>query len=447
MENKLEKKYNLWTAIAMVVGIVIGSGIFYKAEAILQKTQGNMPLGVLAWVIGAAVMIVCALAFSTMAGRYEKVNGLVDYAEATCGKVYAYFVAHFATCIYYPAMTSVLAWVSARYTVALYGLALNSAECMVLGAFYLVAIYGLNALAPKLAGKFQIATTVVKLIPRALMAVVGGVVGLANGQLAANMTHDAVVSSAGSSSPLFAAVVATAFAYEGWIIATTINAELKDAKKNLPIALVMGCGLIAVVYILYYIGLSGGASNAELLVDPTKPFVNIFGPVCGKIVEVLIVFSCLGTLNGLMFASVRSSYAIAVRKEGFRPKTLESVDKETNVPANSAVVGLLLCTAWYVYFYGANLTEGWFGPFNFDSSELPIINIYAFYIPMMLLFMKKATDLKAGKRFVLPALAICGSVFMVIAAIVAHGISSFYYLIVFAVIMALGAIPLLRKKK
>lgn len=66
MENKLEKKYTLWTAIAMVVGIVIGSGIFYKAEAILQKTQGNMPLGVLAWVIGAAVMIVCALAFSTM---------------------------------------------------------------------------------------------------------------------------------------------------------------------------------------------------------------------------------------------------------------------------------------------------------------------------------------------------------------------------------------------
>lgn len=444
MSNKLEKKYNLWTAIAMVVGIVIGSGIFYKAEAILQKTEGNMPMGVLAWVVGALVMIVCALAFSTMAGRYEKVNGLVDYAEATCGRVYAYFVAHFATCIYYPAMTAVLAWVSARYTVALFGLSLTSAECMVIGAFYLIAVYALNALAPKLAGKFQVSTTVIKLIPLILMAIVGLIAGLTSGQLGENMQAPAVTG-AGASSPFFAAVVATAFAYEGWIIATTINAELKDSKKNLPIALVAGCLIVAAVYVFYYIGLSGGASNEALQADPTVPFVNLFGAFFGKIVEVLIVISCLGTLNGLMFASVRSSYAIAVRQEGFKPEVLESVDSQTNVPVNSAIVGLLLCGVWYVYFYGANLTAGWFGVFNFDSSELPIITIYAFYIPMLLMFMKKATDLGFVKRFLIPALAICGSIFMVVAAAFAHGMSAVYYLIVFAVVMAIGALSFIKK--
>lgn len=446
MSNKLEKKYSLWTAIAMVVGIVIGSGIFYKAEAILQKTEGNMPMGVLAWIVGAIVMIVCALAFSTMAGRYEKVNGLVDYAEATCGQVYAYFVAHFATCIYYPAMTSVLAWVSARYTVALFGLSLTSAECMVIGAFYLIAIFALNSLAPKLAGKFQVSTTIIKLIPLILMAVVGLIVGLTNGQLSENMQTPAVTG-AGTSSPFFAAVVATAFAYEGWIIATTINAELKDSKKNLPIALVVGCLIVAAVYVFYYIGLSGGASNADLMADPTVPFVNLFGTFFGKIVEVLIVISCLGTLNGLMFASVRSSYSIAVRNEGFAPKVLENVDSQTNVPANSAIVGLLMCAVWYVYFYGANLTAGWFGVFNFDSSELPIITIYAFYIPMLIMFMKKATDLGFVKRFLIPALAICGSIFMVVAAAFAHGMSAVYYLIVFAVIMAIGALSFIKKPK
>ena len=57
MENKLERKYGLFTAICMVVGIVIGSGVFFKAQTILQKTEGNMPLGILAWVIGGLIML------------------------------------------------------------------------------------------------------------------------------------------------------------------------------------------------------------------------------------------------------------------------------------------------------------------------------------------------------------------------------------------------------
>ena len=66
MENKLERKYGLFTAICMVAGIVIGSGVFFKAQTILQKTEGNMPLGILAWIIGGAIMIICILAFSAM---------------------------------------------------------------------------------------------------------------------------------------------------------------------------------------------------------------------------------------------------------------------------------------------------------------------------------------------------------------------------------------------
>ena len=75
MENKLERKYGLFTAICMVVGIVIGSGVFFKAQTILQKTEGNMPLGILAWIIGGLIMVACILAFAAMAQKYEKVNG------------------------------------------------------------------------------------------------------------------------------------------------------------------------------------------------------------------------------------------------------------------------------------------------------------------------------------------------------------------------------------
>ena len=72
----------------MVVGIVIGSGVFFKAQDILNYTDGNMLLAVLAWIIGGVVMIICAYNFANFATRYVKVNGIVDYAEAAVGKKY-----------------------------------------------------------------------------------------------------------------------------------------------------------------------------------------------------------------------------------------------------------------------------------------------------------------------------------------------------------------------
>ena len=114
--DKLQKRYGLLTAICMVVGIVIGSGVFFKAQTILQKTGGNMPLGILAWIIGGVIMLTCLLAFSVMAQKFEKVNGIVDYAEACVSSRYAYYIGWFLSIIYYPCLTSVLAWLSARYT-------------------------------------------------------------------------------------------------------------------------------------------------------------------------------------------------------------------------------------------------------------------------------------------------------------------------------------------
>lgn len=91
---------------------------------------------------------------------------------------------------------------------------------------------------------------------------------------------------------LFAAVCATSFAYEGWIIATTINSELKDSKRNLPKALTVGGIIVIATYLLYYIGVTGGASNAELIEKgATVAFTNIFGNVIGNILNLFIAIS------------------------------------------------------------------------------------------------------------------------------------------------------------
>lgn len=441
MTEVLKKKYGLMTAIAMVVGIVIGSGVFFKAEKVLTATGGDLPIGILAWIIGGAIMIVCAYTFAVMATRYEKVNGIVDYAEATLGEDYGYMVGWFMAIIYYPTLTGVLAWISARYTCVLFGWDITGGNALALTMFYLVGSYALNALSPILAGKFQVTTTVIKLIPLYLMAIVGTIVGLSSGMTVENFTT--VVQEVDTGTALFTAVCATAFAYEGWIIATSINAELKDGKKNLPRALVLGTLIVMMTYILYYVGLAGTVANETMMAGGETgarlAYETFLGKAGGTVIFVLIVISCLGTLNGLMLACVRGLYALAARGEGPRPDIFGRIDSVTDMPTNASIAGVFLAAFWMTYFFGANLTAPWFGPFCFDTSELPIITIYALYIPIFIMLMKKEKDLSPFKRYVMPVLSICGCIFMMVAACFSHGKAVIYYLIVFAVIMLIGS--------
>lgn len=443
--QKLTKKYGLFTAIAMVVGIVIGSGVFYKAQDILVKTGGDLLASILAWICGGLIMVVCATSFAVMATKYEKVNGIVDYAEATVGGGYAYMLGWFSTTVYLPAMTGVLSWVSARFTIVF----LNSVipnfnadpivgpECMVLTLVYMVGTYTLNALAPKLAGKYQIATTVIKLIPLILMGVVGTIVGLTSGTLSENFASPSTVD-AGRMSLFFTALVSTAFAYEGWIIATNINAEIKDAKRNLPIALTVGSLIVMAICVLYNVGVAGVTPMGALVENGASlAFKNLFGGSVGAILNLFVAISCLGTLNGLMLAVTRGTYSLAVRNRGMKPDFFNDLDEKTNMPSNSSIVGLCLVMFWFLYFYAGNLA-GWCGAYGFDSSELPIITIYAFYIPIYIMFMIKGKEFGVFKRFILPAVALCGSLFTIYAAIVSHKMGVVYYLIVFAAFMLAG---------
>lgn len=461
--NNFEKRYGLLTAICLIVGVVIGSGVFFKAQDILNYTGGNILFGILAWTIGGVVMIICAFNFANLATKHVKMNGIIDYAEAMVGEKYAYMMGWFMSTAYYPAMTSVLAWASARYTLVLFDRDADIAGgfCIALGAFYMCAVYVMNIIAPRLAGKFQISSTFIKLVPLGVMITVGTVAGLINGNIIEAFAGSVQVSEADVTS-VISGIAAAAFAYEGWICATSINAELRDAKKNLPIALVAGTTLIAVIYILYFVGLAGGASVDVLRAHGAPAaFRNIFGSVGGAVLNVFIVISCLSTLNGLMLANTRSIYSVAMRGEGPAPEIFAQMDAKTNVPANSGAMSLLFCVAWFFYFCATNLTRSVFGIFSFDSSELPIITIYAMYIPIFVLFIIKEGKKNIFKNTVMPLLGIVASAFMIFVAVYAHGIKPYkeaaakgefsfpalFYLIVFAVIMTVGGLFYKKKNK
>ena len=436
----------------MVVGIVIGSGVFLKTVDVLRNTGGSFALGVLAWVVGGIVMMLCAYTFAGLATRYERAGGVIDYAETLVGERYAYAVGWFLSMVYYPSMASVVAWSAARYTLVLFGNGdASGGLCIALAALYMVLSYSVNVLSPGIAGRLQIGTTAVKLVPLIVMAVVGTVVGLVRG-------GDVALSpmpGGGGASGVFGAVVSAAFAYEGWIIATSINSEIRDSKRNLPRALIFGTLTIISVYVLFFVGLSGVASADELIeYGVTRAFVNLFGRAGGTAFNALIVVSCLGTLNGLMLASTRAMFSLAVRDKGPCRALFSEVSGGSNMPVNSGVVGLLVTVLWFFYFYGANVVPGGsvFGLFSFDSSELPIVTVYAMYIPIFVALIVRDGRRSIFNNVIMPSLAVAASAFMVFAAVYAHGVLPYrmaaergsfafpvlFYVIILAVIMLLG---------
>lgn len=448
-ENKLHKKYGLPTAISMVVGTVIGSGVFFKASKVLQSNNGNMLHSIITVLSVGIIMLVCAYVFSLLAARVDKVNGLIDYSEISCGPFYAYAVGWFASTIFYPTITSCLAWISAKYIIMLFGIELGWWFHYLLAALLLTASFFFNLLTPKISGKFQVSTTAIKLVPLLIMAIAGTVAGLINGTTVTNLTstHSTITGGGG----LFAAIVAFAFAYEGWIFATTINAEIKDSKKNLPRALFFGSIVIISVYVLYFLGLMGVLSAEEIVASgdelPRVAFSALFGsPIFGTLIYVFVVISCLGTMNGLMMACTRGMYSVAARGEGIAPKLFSKVNPKTDMPTASAIFGLGVCLVWLTQWQ-LGFVEGYLPKFlSFENDELPIVTFYIACIPIFIYVMRKCTDLGVIKRFVIPSLACLSCLFMVFCAIYSYRIDALYYFIVLAVIMAIG-LPFYNRSK
>lgn len=445
---QLKKKYGLPTAVAMVVGVVAGSGVFFKAETVLNATGGNVLSGVFAWLLVGLIMIICANTFSVLSSRYERAGGVVDFAEAEAGSNFSFFLGWFMATIYYPSLNAILAWVTSRYLCILLGVQdLTGGMAMLFSAVFLMGLFALNTLAPRIAGRFQVSTTLIKLLPLIGMAVAGTLRGLDTGMLARNFI---AASASHDLTGLFPAAIAIAFAYEGWIIAVSIHGELKNARRNMPVALTLGTLIIVTIYLTYYVGLTGAVTTNALMnsghAAAFLAFETVFGKGMGTVAFVLVVVSCVATCNGLSIANCRGFYALATRKQ--ISSRFAELDPYSNMPLTSSIAGLAMALFWLVHFYGSNIETPWFPKtFCFDSSELPIITLYALYIPIFSLMMKREKEMSFSTRFVLPLCAIIGCLFMVVACFIVHWEKMPGYLCVFFVDLLIGFFVLRKHKK
>ena len=416
--TEIKKQYGIWTGIAMVVGIVIGSGVFLKAGGVLKLAGGNLKLSILAWFIGGLIMITSSFCFAVFATKVTKYNGVVDYVEVASNEKIGYSLAWMITSFYYPIVASIVALFAGSYFFKMIGLNIGLTDwqnfLFAFGIITLVVI--MNYLSPIIASRFQISATVVKLIPILLIAI-GGlfaslIVGNDYGIINAFKNN-----AEGYELNFGEAVKKTAFAYEGWVCATAINAELKDSKKNLPKALVGGTIAILVFYIVYYVSLSAILGNeANIIQDEKAPIVafqKMFGTIGGSIFTFFIMISCLGTVNGVTMGCCRGMYTMSCRGQGIAPEKFSKIGKNKNISFLSCIYGygciLLMLLVWY-----RAMQNVWIFGHLGSMDEIICAIIYAIYITMYIFIMKNFKELNVVKRFILPGLAIIGSLFFTI---------------------------------
>lgn len=445
-----KRNYGLLTAITMISGIVIGSGIFYKADDILKYANGNVYLGVIIFTVAAIAVIFGALTISQLAIRTDKPGGLVSYAEDFVGIGTATMFGWFEGFLYLPTLGAVVAWASGIYISQLLGFSDFSVQRNTLiGFIVLTVFYALNMLSAKLGGMFQNASMFIKMIPLLLIMIIGLIAGKPGAEMSA-AGGEAFTSSMKNLAWL-GAFGPIAFSYDGWIVSTSICHEIKNSKRNLPLALSIAPIGVLIIYVGYFLGITSyfGAENILANGDQSVGIVagQLFGTFGAKLLLIAVVISILGTVNGVSLGLIRIPYSMALRNMMPCSKTFKKENKKLGgMPVNSA---LLVYALSVIYLLVHNFLAGSKNAFisNLDISNISICVLYMLYIILYIAVIKlyKKGEIKnVFLGVIAPVLAIIGSLIIFSGSVVSV---SFIIYAAICFIFILAAYLFYRKNK
>ena len=174
----LKKQVGLIEAITIVIGVVIGSGIFFKASSVFANA-GTPMLGIMAWVVGGLITIASALTVAEIAGAIPKTGGVFAYLKELYGEKWAFLFGWMQTLIYVPGVAAALSIVfvtQATYFIP----SMTIMAQKTLAIFILFFVMGINVLSTKLGSKVQVIATIGKLVPIFVIVIFGLINGTAH---------------------------------------------------------------------------------------------------------------------------------------------------------------------------------------------------------------------------------------------------------------------------
>lgn len=304
--QQLKKNLGLSTAMATVVGCVIGSGVFLKPQAIYTATGGAPGLGMLAWIITGLICIAAAMTFAEVAIMIPKTGGMVVYLEEAFGKRVGFLAGWMQTVLFYPAMIAALSVAFGQQAALFFG----DAMIVPIAIICVFIILVLNVLGSAVGGGAQVLFTICKLVPLVMLMVFGFVHGSGENPVFTPMLADGL----SFGTVLGQLLIAVLFAFEGWTTVGAIAGEMKNPGKDLPLAIVGGVTIIMAIYLvmnLAYLWVMPADQMMDIAVPASAVAIAIFGDVGGKIISVGIMISVLGSANGFLLSGSRVTYHLA----------------------------------------------------------------------------------------------------------------------------------------
>ncbi|MGX6966998.1 APC family permease [Vagococcus teuberi] len=404
-----KKQYGLWTAIAMIIGICVGSGIFFKVGNILAFTGGNIFLGVLVFIIGALCIIFGSLSLTNLAERTTKNGGMVAYFEEFFSEPVASAFGWYQTFLYFPTICVVVSWAAGTYTTLLLNLPQTLPYQMGIGFCYMVFFYLLNIVSSQFAGWFQIISTITKLIP---------LIGI--GLIAIFWTKDVptVPTTATLIEPTdvglgwLAALAPMAFSYDGWPIALSISHEVKGGSHTMKKALCFGPVIVLVVYLSYFLGLTHILGPEYILSMGEGAVMEIgemlFGHIGQKVILLFILVALFGVINGVTLGHIRMPYALATKNMLPNSQKIINDYHHKKFVSTSAIIALLTGCGWFIIHY---ITQAFQLMGLGDIGEIAIVFGYMWYMALYFKVIQLYLDKDIQETFtglISPILAIVG---------------------------------------
>ena len=352
--HSLRRDMGIWTAVAIVVGTVIGSGIFIVPKTmILQMGSPWLVLGV--WVFGGALTLAGALTYAELAAMMPEAGGEYVYLKAAYGPFWGFLygwtqmwvaksasVATLATGFFYylanflPGLESVVARIP--LPIGENGGPLEIRAGQLLAMAVILGLGFVNWLGVRQGAGLQVTVTLVKV---ALLAAVVGC-GLLFGQAhAANLSTS--VAARGGAAGFFAALVAALWAYDGWNNVGMVSGEIRNPQRNLPLALILGTLLVILIYlaanVAYFAVLpaSAVASSNRVAAEMLRKILGSWGAAAVSVAAMISIFAAL---NGSILTGSRVPYALA--RDGYFFRPFARVHPERHVPGFS----ILALSAW-----------------------------------------------------------------------------------------------------
>ena len=413
MENKqLQKSLGIAAALSTVVGMVIGGGVFFKPQAVYTLTGGAPGLGILAWIIAGIMTITAGLTAAEVSAAIPKTGGMMVYIEEIYGKKLGFLTGWMQTVLFFPATAAAIAVMFGQQAAIL----LNNPSLvmpMSIGVILLVGI--LNTFGSKTCGTIQTVSTVCKLIPLVLIIVFGFIKGSGDNPVMSPLVAEGI-SPMGIIGQLLVAIL---FAYDGWINVGAIAGEMKNPGKDLPKAIIGGLSIVMAINVvinLAYLWVLPASELAQYASPASIVAEKIFGPVGGKLINVGILVSVFGCLNGYLLTGPRIPYTLANQK--VLPAMFGKLNKH-GVPANATLFMAVLSVIYALS-----------GQFNL-LSDLSMFAIWAFYTLTfigVIKLRKTQPDLKRPYKVpfypVIPIISICSGLFVVIDQLFLAGMKS-----------------------